>query len=152
MRGPLFWQSCYFVHFIKVDLYGASNVVSGIITQGAPFNSQWVKTYKVRTGLQDCDMQYILGDSDQPMVCNPKASACFHRRHAFWSSIFCEYGNTEQPDRSRWFDPWPYSIHVTWLSKSRLIFMRIDDLKISSIYYISDVSLSKLLKDTIKNM
>ena len=38
---------------------------------------------------------------------------------------------------------WPEGIHITWLSKSRLIFMRIDNLNISQIYYRFDVSLSK---------
>ena len=54
----------------QVDLYGASNVVSGIITQGTKLddNENWVESFMVRTGLQQCDMQYVLGNNNEPLV------------------------------------------------------------------------------------
>ena len=59
---------CLFCLHFKVELYGASDVVSGIITQGAPSSDQWVKNFKVRTGVQDCDLQYIVGTDNYPTV------------------------------------------------------------------------------------
>ncbi len=79
-------------------------------------------------------------------------------------SLIIKYGNIQvekalvnlgkrfTQSESQWrFDPWSYGI-AQWLRCQNLcsIFVRSDDLKISQIYYTSDVSLSNQLKDTIK--
>ena len=59
----------HFCSFLsKVDLYGESNVVSGVITQGAPDSDEWVQSFKVKTGTQLCNLQYVVGSDNNPMV------------------------------------------------------------------------------------
>ncbi|XP_072052013.1 echinoidin-like [Amphiura filiformis] len=52
-----------------VDLYGVTNIVSGVIIQGAPNTDEWVESFKVRTGIQECNLNYIVGaDIYNPVI------------------------------------------------------------------------------------
>ena len=51
-----------------MDLYGITEVVGGVVTQGSPTNSQWVNSFKVHVGVVECDLRYIVDNDDVPMV------------------------------------------------------------------------------------
>ena len=52
-----------------MDLYGETNIVSGVVTQGSPpVHDQWVNSFKVRVGVVECNLTYIVDSDNAPMV------------------------------------------------------------------------------------
>ena len=49
-----------------MDLYGETNIVGGVVTQG--WYNGWVSFYKVRVGVVECNLTYIVDSDDAPVV------------------------------------------------------------------------------------
>ena len=52
----------------QVDLYDGTNTVSGVVTQGSPTSNEWVSSFKVRVGVVECELRYIVDSDDAPVV------------------------------------------------------------------------------------
>ena len=55
-------------YILQVDLYGGTNTVSGVVTQGSPTSHEWVSSFKVRVGVVECDLRYIVDSDDATVV------------------------------------------------------------------------------------
>ena len=62
-KSSQIYNTCF-----QVDLYGITEVVGGVVTQGSPINSEWVKSFTVRVGVVECDLGYIFDNDDAPVV------------------------------------------------------------------------------------
>ena len=49
-------------------MYGGTNIVSGVVTQGSPTSNEWVSSFKVRIGVVECELRYIVDSDDASVV------------------------------------------------------------------------------------